>query len=198
MKRVKAAVQTVQKTKRGRCSVRAKIIRAALIVLLAAAALLAAGVILSFSRRTGTASNRQSEAVRQTIVSVMRRLGITHPDLSFLRRLYPYDANMNLGSIAVRKLAHMTEYACFGIICAALLSFIPLREIGIALCVLIGPSLALFDEKYVQVRLSVGRTSSYRDVLLDSAGFYTGVLLTVFVLFLIHRLRHGRKARRAG
>lgn len=178
---------------------RAKIIRTVLIVVLTLATVLTAGVILSFSLRTGDASNQQSEAVRRVISGIMRRFGIAHPNLSFLGRFYPYDAHLNLGNIAVRKFAHMTEYACFGIVCAALLSFIPLRELGITLCVLAGPSLALFDEKYVQVRLSVGRTSSYRDVLLDSFGFYIGSLLTELIILLFRRLRRRKlAARRAG
>lgn len=158
---------------------------------LAAAAALAL-LILSFSLRSGVRSNAQSEQVKRAVAALMHSLGLRHPDLRFIDWFYPHGAHADLGNILVRKAAHGAEYALFGFACALALSFLRSRRLAVALNLAAGPLLALFDEKYVQATLSVGRTSSYRDVALDSLGFFAGSLVAVLLLHLFAARRKKR------
>lgn len=144
----------------------------------------AALVILSFSLHSGADSNLQSEHIEQIIAHFAHKVGIYHPNLHFLQLLYPQESH-NLGNLLLRKLSHFTEYLIFGVLCTFIFRKMRNRKLAVALNIAAGPLLALCDEKIVQAYLSVGRTSSYRDVLLDSFGFFTGALLALLVCLLL-------------
>lgn len=147
-------------------------------------------VILSFSLHSGANSNAQSEYVEHIAAQVAHRLGIYHPNLYFIHVLFPQDG-WNLTNLLVRKISHFTEYAVFGILCTYIFGKMRHRGLAVIFNLAAGPLLALFDEKVVQLYFSVGRTSSFRDVLLDSMGFFAGTAVVTCIRFLIrpHRVR---------
>lgn len=145
--------------------------------------------ILSFSLRSGTSSNTQSEEIAHAFAALAHKLGIVHPNLRFLTLLYP-EHEGNLANLLVRKLAHLSEYAIFGVICTLSFRRIPNRAAAVFLNIAAGPLLALADEKFVQAYLSVGRTSSFRDVIVDSAGFFIGTAVTLLIRHALDAKRH--------
>ncbi len=151
-------------------------------------------VIFWFSLHSGTSSNLESEHVKRILDRVAHTAGITHPDLHYLQVLYPYDHD-NLGNLLVRKLAHMTEYAVFGFLCAFGFASARHRKRALLLMLAAGPLVATIDEKFVQLYLSTGRTSSWRDVVLDSCGYLTGVAISLLLRRIILSVRRARSAR---
>lgn len=137
-------------------------------------------LILWFSLHSGSSSNLQSEHIKWIAARIAHQIGIYHPNLHFLQVFYP-EYSTDLGNLLIRKLSHFTEYAIFGICCTLIFGHMQNRKQAILLNITCGPLLALLDEKVVQTYLSVGRTSSYRDVLLDSFGFFCGALIVLFV-----------------
>ena len=90
----------------------------------------------------------------------------------------------------VRKLAHVAEYALLG----AHLAFLPIlfsASVGIKrmLVLIFGICIACIDEG-IQ-RLIPGRGAAVGDVLLDTLGYFLGLLLMFGILFLISRKRKG-------
>lgn len=148
-------------------------------------------LMLWFSMHSGSSSNLQSEHIKRIAARIAHRIGIYHPSLHFLQVLYP-EYGTDLGNLLIRKLSHFTEYAIFGVCCTLIFRHIQNRKWAVLLNIACGPLLALLDEKVVQAYLSVGRTSSYRDVLLDSLGFFCGALLALLIHALT-RLPNRRK-----
>lgn len=87
----------------------------------------------------------------------------------------------------LRKLAHFGEYLILGVLSAALIGVLGGKwtQIG-AWCY--ATAVALCDEFAVQ-RMTEGRAPQFTDVLIDSAGALTGVLLFVGALYMVIYLR---------
>ncbi|MFA9376944.1 MAG: VanZ family protein [Lachnotalea sp.] len=133
-------------------------------------ALLLMYMIYSFSAADGVASSglsyKVSEKIVETVNEVMK-LDLTSDEIS------SYKARINY---PVRKAAHMTEYACLAVAIAFPLYVYGVRGIWLmffagGLCV----SYAGLDE-YHQAFVA-GRTSTIRDVAIDSIGVICGVII---------------------
>ena len=86
----------------------------------------------------------------------------------------------------VRKTAHFVEYACLGGVLACLWRVVLLRwwQAG----VLAGITAAVVASVDETIQLSVpGRTGQFSDVLLDTAGAVTGLLVVLLILWLCCR-----------
>lgn len=152
------------------------------------------GVIFSFSLRSGVSSHQQSNEMKNTIKTEMQDSHIPI-DRSAYRVYRPFmkKGQQVNGEAFVRKSAHFFEYFMLGVLSVC---FIHLRyRKGKALylmVLLIGPAVAIIDEKIIQKFLVHGRTSSYKDVLLDSAGFCIAAIGTSLVVLLAKFLRQHR------
>lgn len=148
-------------------------------------------IIFSFSMRSGGDSHTQSLQFETILAGFAHRIGADRIDLSFVRKLFP-GSGMSPGEILLRKAAHFGEYLVLGLLTLPALrrecrSVRP-SKLRWAL-LLLGTAVAVVDEKLIQAYLSTGRTSSWGDVLIDSAGFLTGMA----VLALLFLLAGGKK-----
>lgn len=91
------------------------------------------------------------------------------------------------GAALVRKLAHFAEFAALGLLSCPLS-----RETGNRLfpyCCGFGPLCACVDET-IQY-FTPGRNAAFADILLDSAGFFTGLLFAVLGYTLYKKMHFG-------
>lgn len=142
-------------------------------------------VIMGFSLRSGRESHSQSGRVETLILNFCAKNNITINEKYF--KVYApfveYPNNITLEE-AVRKTAHFTEYFVLGLLCAVCGCFVYRHRYSVAfLCV--GAVTALVDERVIQLHLVAGRTSSYKDVLLDCIGFYSAFALFVLIVLII-------------
>lgn len=142
-------------------------------------------VILGFSLRSGSESHSQSGKVESIILNVCAKYNITIKEKYF--KIYaPFveDPNNITFEDAVRKTAHFTEYFALGLLCAVIgCNLYRHRYSVIFLC--IGAVTALIDERVIQLHIVAGRTSSYKDVLLDCIGFYSAFALFALIVLII-------------
>ena len=131
-------------------------------------------IIFSFSSRPATDSNEQSYQVGRLVCSIIIPSFNEMPETEKLA----YLENINF---AVRKTAHMIEYAILGILLAIAMNN---KRKPVALA--IGILYACTDE-FHQLFVA-GRSGQIRDVMIDSAG----VLLGVFMIAVIFRKKQRR------
>ncbi len=128
-------------------------------------ALLWSGFIFSRSMKSGEESEKESGSVLQYAEAVLGFFGLDAPSEHF-----------------IRKAGHFIEYAILGGLSGLALACLGLRLWSPA-SFLYAVLIALCDEFVVQ-RLSVGRGPSFRDVLIDSAGALSALLLVFFVIWI--------------
>lgn len=144
------------------------------------AVLLCMGAVWLFSAQSGTLSSGLSRGV----------LGLIETELP---GFYALLARWGCPEYLLRKLAHFSEYLLLGLLLYALLrrKFSP--AVSALLAVMLAAGFALTDEWH---QLSVpGRDGNLRDVLIDTAGAFTGAVLGCVLTGLrrlLARLR-GRK-----
>lgn len=89
----------------------------------------------------------------------------------------------------IRKIAHFTEFGILGFE-MALFTFLctVFHRRDIAYLVFFGPIVATIDET---IQKFTGRGSSFFDVMIDSAGYFTLVLITVLACLIIKNSKKG-------
>lgn len=95
----------------------------------------------------------------------------------------------------VRKTAHFTEYFLFGVFCITAALILKRKSRIWYIPLFLGIPVALFDEKIIQKFLVAGRTSSFKDALLDNIGFYFAVLMILLVRFVCKKTKRHLKVR---
>ena len=131
-------------------------------------------VIYSFSAQEGDVSSQTSYKVSVAVVNTANEV---------------FDANLEYWQVedyayrfngAIRKLAHMTEYFLLAIAVSFPLYVYGLH--GILLMLVAGIICVAFAaaDEYHQMFVA-GRASSAKDVLIDSAGVFLGILVTRFI-----------------
>lgn len=132
------------------------------------------GIIFSFSLHSGGSSHYQSVEVKAAVSRVIQQDGM-RVDRRLYRLYQPFmikEGKVN-GEVFIRKTAHLIEYFVLGAICALILWLNTWIQPAVRrLLLLFGPMVALIDEFVIQKFMVVNRTSSWKDVLLDSIGFY--------------------------
>ena len=140
--------------------------------------------IFCFSMETAERSDATSRKYAEQVISLL------HPDYE----RYPEDQQqvlLNEVQHVVRKLAHFTEYAALGLLMTlCLMSWFGRRQRTGFAAWAGGTFYACTDE--LHQLLTDGRSGQWTDVLIDSSGVLTGVLLVSLVIHLI-RLRKKRK-----
>lgn len=133
--------------------------------------------ILYMSSQEGTASGSMSYEVSKAIILLYNKVfskGLSNEMLNALiHQIHPF----------VRKTAHFTEFFVLALTIALPLYVYKIRGIfliilGEMLCV----GVAFLDE-YSQSFVA-GRTPSYRDVMIDSAGAFCGILIAWILCFI--------------
>ncbi len=90
--------------------------------------------------------------------------------------------------LIVRKTAHFTEYAVLGfLICSVFESFFIKRKIAIPVSLCSGALYAVSDE--IHQSFVPGRSCQISDMLLDSAGVMTGIIMLIVFMAIIKKHR---------
>ena len=129
--------------------------------LLAVLTLLWTIVIFAQSAKNGEQSSNESNKVVEIIENVVEKI----------------DPDIRISSHAVRKLAHFSEYLLLGFLAALFVGVADGRWLYIGAW-LYAVSVAFCDEFAIQ-RFSEGRAPQFTDVMIDSAGALTGLLLAI-------------------
>ncbi len=139
-------------------------------------------LIFVFSTEDAERSDETSGSVSRTIIQ------ITCPDYDMMA---PKDQRVYFDSIQhlVRKSAHFSEYTALGfMIRLCLESWFGRRKILFPCAWAAGTVYAGTDELHQM--LVDGRNGQWADVLLDSSGIMTGVLIAGLILFATWKKRH--------
>lgn len=142
-------------------------------------------IIFFFSTETAERSDATSGQVAITVIS------ITHPDFEQMDKTKQKSIYDNV-QFYVRKAAHFTEYAVLGLLLRLCLeSWFGKRKWLFPAAWAAGTIYAGTDELH-QI-LTDGRSGQWTDVLIDSSGVFTGVLIAAMILWLIRRNTGKRK-----
>lgn len=129
-------------------------------------------VIFCFSAEDGESSSRASAAVTEALLKGY--YGIVGGNKKALPEMV-----LLLEGI-VRKAAHFTEYLCMGLLSCSIVDlwYRPVRRgrLLVGLQILVSASLDEFHQYFIP-----GRNAAFKDVLIDTAGGVTGIIL--FLLF---------------
>lgn len=163
-------------------------------VILVIAVVFCVTVIFSFSLQSGSLSHHESSILTALIRGLLARLHI-QINSQVLEIYRPFI--INSGDIDfeefVRKTAHVFEYSLLGIL--TVVSYLAAKKDNCphAILMLVGPLVALFDERVIQRYLVANRTSSFKDVLLDSISFYLAFGLGYLLTTVCHCCRKRRR-----
>ena len=128
-------------------------------------------IIFLFSNQTGSESASVSNGVLKIIED------ITHIPLT-----------SDLASFVIRKLAHFTEYAILGILCANLLKTYQKLTYKNLIWIFLCCALYAASDEFHQMFVG-GRAPRLLDVAIDSCGSAVGIL-SYFQIFLFQKNKH--------
>ena len=146
-------------------------------------------MIYSFSAQDAADSTAQSLVVSRVIVEqVNSGLDLGFSESQVLRYTVKIEHY-------IRKAAHFTEYFILGVSLALPLYIYGLNGVLLILVTqMFCSSYAALDEFHQM--FSEGRTPQMRDVIIDSAGAFFGIICTLFFCMLIHLMMYASKMHR--
>lgn len=152
-----------------------KFLRAIIIILI----LLNMGAIFFFSAQKAVESDKTSDGFITILCKTV---------VSYFDSLSPKEKETMVKSLscAVRKAAHMSEYALLGFLCAVLFASYGYKIQNFALGFGFSVFYAATDE-FHQLFVE-GRSGQFSDVCVDAAGAFIGVLFAWFVYFIAERI----------
>ncbi len=143
------------------------------------------GVIFYFSSQTGDNSSQMSGTITKTVI----RLFIKDYDtLPFQQQLEIYDVT----SYIIRKTAHYSEYAVLAMFVYFSFFFFSKRKyLNYSISLLIAILYAISDEFHQS--FIANRMAAFKDVMIDSLGALTMILLIAVIESFIEIKKLGRK-----
>lgn len=152
-----------------------KFLRAIIIILI----LFNMGAIFFFSAQKAVESDKTSDGFITALCKTV---------VSYFDSLSPQEKETTIKSLshAVRKAAHMSEYALLGFLCAILFASYGYKIRNFALGFGFSTLYAATDE-FHQLFVE-GRSGQFSDVCIDAAGALTGVIFAWFVYFIAVRI----------
>ena len=143
-------------------------------------------VIFCFSAEDGESSSRASAAVTKALLKGY--YGIVGGNKKALPEM------VLLLEGFVRKAAHFTEYLCMGLLSCSIVDlwYRPVRRgrLLVGLQILVSASLDEFHQYFIP-----GRNAAFKDVLIDTAGGVTGILLFLLFKNIYNMLKRLQKKR---
>lgn len=142
------------------------------------------GIVFTFSAQPGRNSTNLSGSIAEKIVNIVHRNDdLTSKEKTELTKKY---------NRVLRKLAHYTIYLLGGI---AIISFINSlmnnKKLTITLTILSGFVYALSDE--IHQSFTPGRDPRITDVLIDTSGVITGVIIYIVILAIAKKTKKKNK-----
>lgn len=142
-----------------------------------------------FSNQQGTGSSSTSKKVSQIIVNII--------DMNKQYSDVEKEEIIEVIEPIIRKLAHYTFYAIGGILIAnCVYQFCSEEKRVIAISAIIGILYAASDE--IHQLMIPGRSGNIKDVIIDSIGILTGIVLFLLVKEIIKRLLEAKSKTKGG
>ena len=143
------------------------------------------GGMYYFSSQDAEVSGRQSQAVVNVIDKIRDKVTLKNDELIKIQtKVYSKLRGFGSKSYIIRKMAHFSIYALIG---ASLVLFIYLFSkkllLSSNLAFLLSIIYACYDE-YRQLSVP-GRAGSIKDIVIDSCGALSGIIITFTILFII-------------
>lgn len=138
-----------------------------------------AGSMYYFSSQPGEISSNQSNTALQIIEKI--RAKVTLKDeriISVKEKVFNKLKQYGSKSYVVRKLAHFSIYACIGISIAYMIYLFSKKIFISATIAFILSGLYAYYDEFRQLSV-VGRSSSLKDVFIDSSGALTGICIFI-------------------
>lgn len=133
-------------------------------------------VIFSFSSTKGEKSASQSQTVTQSVVRVFDK------DYTMPEKVEPKSRDQIYDTV-LRKLAHLSIYACLGVLMFLTVKTLTKKEkyyfaakLSVPLSILIS-----IGDEYNQT-LTEGRSGRFYDVCIDTAGILIGTFIIIFIV----------------
>ena len=142
-------------------------------------------IIFALSADTADESDAKSDAISDSIVfQILNNFDLTDEQIDMLVRRCV---------VIVRKTAHFAEYAALGFLLASVfVSFGLKTKLNVPISFIIGVLYAVSDE--IHQYFVPGRSCQISDMLLDSAGVITGILVLLSGVCIFKKI-HTKKLR---
>lgn len=128
-------------------------------------------VIFTFSLQPGEVSGELSGSILETLLGIFMPGVLESPE------------KLELFHLILRKCAHFTEFMILGVLSSGALKYMKLRYKGL---MTMGYCIAVASVDETLQRFITGRAGRVHDVLIDSAGALTGILV-VFICMKYRR-----------
>ena len=128
-------------------------------------------IIFSFSLQPGEVSGELSGSILETLLGIFMPGVLESPE------------KLELFHLILRKCAHFTEFLILGVLSSGALKYMKLRYKGL---MTMGYCIAVASVDETLQRFITGRAGRVHDVLIDSAGALTGILV-VFICMKYRR-----------
>lgn len=141
------------------------------------------GIVFTFSSQVGKVSTNLSGSISEKIVEFVHRgEELTKKEKTALVKKYNH---------VIRKMAHYTIYLIGGIAIIVLINDITdKRWLSVTITTLIGFLYASSDE--IHQYFVAGRDARFTDVLIDTAGVITGILLYLIFIKVVNKIRKNK------
>lgn len=151
------------------------------VILLTVTFLLCLAMIFGFSSQEGVESGEMSKKIAEGLIRLFK------PDYDSMPR-QERNQLRNTVHLYVRKAAHFSEFALLALLLRQLFNLFkdgwPLSAATLVFCVLAAAA-DEFHQSFVP-----GRSSQWTDVLIDSAGAVTGLMLSLLILRFLRKRKH--------
>lgn len=144
------------------------------------------GIVFTFSAQPGRTSTDLSGTIAEKVVNIVHRNDeLTSKERTALTKKY---------NGVLRKLAHYTIYLLGGIVIISFINSLTNNKKRIViLTILSGFAYALSDE--IHQSFTPGRDPRFTDVLIDTAGVITGVIIYLISLVIAKKIKEKNKRR---
>ena len=152
-------------------------------------AVLTMGTMYYFSSQKGDVSTVQSDTAVSVIDQIRNEVTLKdHRLISIKEKVFNVLKRYGSKGYIVRKLAHFSIYACIGVSISLFIYVLSKRiYISSVVAMIASISYAYYDEMR---QLSVaGRSGNMKDVLIDSTGALTGVLILLIIIVAFKGIR---------
>lgn len=139
------------------------------------------GIVFTFSSQIGKASTGLSSSIAEKVVEIVHKgEELTSKEKTTLIKKYNH---------VIRKLAHYTIYLIGGIIIITFISSLTDKKwLTVLLTILFGFLYASSDE--IHQYFVSGRDARFTDVLIDTAGVITGILLYLIFIKVVNNIKN--------
>ncbi|MGL5329574.1 MAG: VanZ family protein, partial [Peptostreptococcaceae bacterium] len=140
-----------------------------------------AGGMYYFSSQSGEISSNQSNKVVQIIDEIRDKVTLKDQRIiSIKEKVFNKLKQYGNKNYVVRKLAHFSIYACIGLSMSYVIYLFSKKIFISSILAFMITSLYAYYDEFRQLSV-IGRSGSLKDVLIDSSGAFTGIIVFIIL-----------------